>query len=1761
MDIAKLFSKDNAILAWQRISSWVQSYVTYVMSGKVDSSSQSITNGTDHNGADDLTQGRLITIGTANGQQSVEVISHNIVTGTYSSGAYYTIPTWAGVATYVAQSINGRLTYLFYDNYSDLPSIGTNGTTYLVASFSSFTPPSGTNPRSIGLYEYNSYTGKYVATNDTTIQEEKQYYAKEQAYDEYQWIDSVGYNHIGPASVELGDYVKVKDLDTLLFAGSATPGGAANKTSAIPFGRVDSTSTSTKFTASVEGITALEDGVCVLLQNGVVASASGFTININNLGAHPCFNNLTAATRDTTIFAKDYTMLMIYDATRVVDGITGAWCCYRGYDANTNTIGYQLRTNSATLPAKFKTYRYRLYFTSADGTHWIGANASTSTDATSRRTPTSEKINPFGPIIYYSTNGTTNKDTVLTATTIWQQYTVTLGYSFNHTGAALVLEYPKPVYLKCTPQSDGSVKIAGSNTVASYVQELPTTEDGFVYIFLGIAYAATTMELRLEHPVYYFKGGEIRLWTNQAAADVSMTTNTYVTTIGVNGTSASVLNMAAVQGSSPSSISETSIAVPNWTAINEIKGNIPHNLHVTLTSSTSGNVTTYTANYTFNEIEAALNTGGYVDLYYDDYLYQYDGLVKANSSVSDQIYFYRVSSKTVGNSNSSDNVYEHYIYVERGNADGTWTTDEKDALIKTATTSRTGVVQLNDAVNSNSTTQAATANAVKKVKDAIPTKTSDLTNDSGFITSHQDISGKADKANQQIADEPAAEQHSSTYDATIATNIKIDTNSGSQSANVVQHDMVTGSITGTVNTDKTKIPTSAAVAKYVGDIAANKQDTISDLATIRSGASKGATAIQPTDIKDELDPGGNGEIPDSAAIAAYIEEKTPTKPTTSTDNAVARYDGTTGNLQNSGVTINDSNHVSAVKFISYGGTSNNFVKGDGSLDSSTYVKENAWLMPTNAFGGSSKAVQINLINNGFYAAHLRATVTLTGFTAGSAGQLFDGNYETCLTLPAGQTGVILIDSGSTPLFGSYSYGYTYFSFYYNNMPDSISMRVYGTRSSGGENWYDLGSATAFYASSGAYCYRIQNSGTYNCKKWEITIVAKSDTIAKPCQIDHQFSRGATAYMPVVTKFGMKQDLWGDVEAPKFIKRGGTSSQFLKADGSVDSTAYGTYSKPSGGIPKTDLASAVQTSLGKADTALQSHQDISGKVDYADGTKTTTTKQMGTTAVTIDGISMYTSESTTYTIQNGYTISIDAQGTSMGYIYKNSNSTILAQDPSGDVEWTNTTGESVVVKIGSATSGENYSIAIFKKGYYSTIEELTEKIEEAAASGVQADWDESDADDPAYIKNKPTVYTKPLSGIPKSDLSNAVQTSLGKADSAVQSVTVSQSAAVGTGGTTIQVDNGNIYKVVSDGEPQGSDNGYVAPTWGVMKTLLSEKVADVELRHGDTYDLPYDAQVEYLQSSGTQYIDTQFVPTITPKIVMDVAFVQDNLDKDLFGFTTNAQPSWIGNFRPYNGAIVSYYRYYATSSITGNFSYTVGDKITLECSNSIVVNGSVFRTTDEQSFASNQQSVLLFRARTNYHSVKIFYAKLYDGDVLKMDLIPVRVGQVGYMYDKISGQLFGNDGTGDFTFGNDVEEDLEQTDLYVDDEKVGTLITSYAPSASARPYVAPSWQSLDERLSTKSDKSNTYTKSEVNNIWSGINNNVIIGELPTTGQLQNRIYRVPGTNSYTDWAWDGSDWVKLAEFSGSIFMQITEAEYDALSDSEKNNGTWYFIEEE
>ena len=286
---------------------------------------------------------------------------------------------------------------------------------------------------------------------------------------------------------------------------------AAKRAAAIFFGQVDSTSTATAFTATIPGITEYYDGLTVMLKNGVVTSASGFTININGLGAKQSYTNLAAATADTTLFNESYTMLFVYDSTRVANG---GWICYRGYDANTNTIGYQLRTNSTTMPMKSVTYRYRLLFTSADGQGYVPANNSSSTNATASRTVCQDKIDPHGQIFYYGTTASVAAGSRPSAAYCWQQYVITLGYSFNGAGAALKLTSYDPVYVKCTPQADGSAII---DSTTPYVQALPTTDDGSIYIFLGIAASATTVELQMNHPVYYYKDGAVRRWFGPVA--------------------------------------------------------------------------------------------------------------------------------------------------------------------------------------------------------------------------------------------------------------------------------------------------------------------------------------------------------------------------------------------------------------------------------------------------------------------------------------------------------------------------------------------------------------------------------------------------------------------------------------------------------------------------------------------------------------------------------------------------------------------------------------------------------------------------------------------------------------------------------------------------------------------------------------------------------------------------------------------------------------------------------------------------------------------------------------------------------------------------------------------------------------------------------------------------------------------------------------------------------------------------------------------
>lgn len=234
-------------------------------------------------------------------------------------------------------------------------------------------------------------------------------------------------------------------------------------------------------------------------------SATAPKLNVNEIGAKSIYYNNAAASSTGSSYGGYASRYAFY----VWDGTYWVWVSY-GTDANDNTLAYNVRYNAASRTMSGATYRYRILFSSVDDAHWVAANTSTSTNATASRAVNQTPINPFGQIVYYASTSSVASGNAPGAANLYTQYSLTLGYSFNRTGAALALTARLPVYIKCAPQSNGSA-IMDADT--PYVQAMPSTEDGKIYIYLGIASTATAVEMSIAHPVYYYKNGGIRIWT------------------------------------------------------------------------------------------------------------------------------------------------------------------------------------------------------------------------------------------------------------------------------------------------------------------------------------------------------------------------------------------------------------------------------------------------------------------------------------------------------------------------------------------------------------------------------------------------------------------------------------------------------------------------------------------------------------------------------------------------------------------------------------------------------------------------------------------------------------------------------------------------------------------------------------------------------------------------------------------------------------------------------------------------------------------------------------------------------------------------------------------------------------------------------------------------------------------------------------------------------------------------------------------------
>ena len=182
------------------------------------------------------------------------------------------------------------------------------------------------------------------------------------------------------------------------------------------------------------------------------------------------------------------------------------------------------------------------------------------------------------------------------------------------------------------------------------------------------------------------------------------------------------------------------------------------------------------------------------------------------------------------------------------------------------------------------------------------------------------------------------------------------------------------------------------------------------------------------------------------------------------------------------------------------------------------------------------------------------------------------------------------------------------------------------------------------------------------------------------------------------------------------------------------------------------------------------------------------------------------------------------------------------------------------------------------------------------------------------------------------------------------------------------------------------------------------------------------QVEYIQSTGTQYIDTgaQIFNKDSHEIVMDMTPTEFYNYNQLFGSTCddNTFEAWIystGNLNGrYNGA---YYGY--QNALTVNTRYLIshskqGANLYRFVDGTLVSGGATNATT-----STTTATLTLFKSGSDYSKFKLYASKIYANGELVRDFVPCinnSTGKAG-LYDLITNTFYGNDGTGDFVAGN------------------------------------------------------------------------------------------------------------------------------------------------
>lgn len=194
--------------------------------------------------------------------------------------------------------------------------------------------------------------------------------------------------------------------------------------------------------------------------------------------------------------------------------------------------------------------------------------------------------------------------------------------------------------------------------------------------------------------------------------------------------------------------------------------------------------------------------------------------------------------------------------------------------------------------------------------------------------------------------------------------------------------------------------------------------------------------------------------------------------------------------------------------------------------------------------------------------------------------------------------------------------------------------------------------------------------------------------------------------------------------------------------------------------------------------------------------------------------------------------------------------------------------------------------------------------------------------------------------------------------------------------------------------------------------------------GNSSDLPSEyIKLNYIQSTGGQYIDTEFIPDNNTSVEIQFLFnvVRDGHNRGVFGTRAGATSK---SFCLIASNMAQLYTGYGTTNTNPNRYFEKSTMYVVKKQKNItIMDDEIITTASVQTFTC-PYALVLFSVRNAsttpsfYSTMSLYYCKIWDGDTLVRDFIPCRriSDSVVGLYDKVNGVFYENKGTGEFLGG-------------------------------------------------------------------------------------------------------------------------------------------------